>query len=217
MRTFRNHAHRPVYGTLMTRLPGLALILAAVLAAPAAGAQRPALSLNFGAGPTLPRGRSLSPVNTGFHAAVGVNAKWAGSPIALRLEGLYEKFAFDRVYGIVCAAGSPCRRDATITGVTANVVLNRVIRRRRQWAPSFYAIGGVGYYVSREPLRTYPPVPAGSQTEYYYLSTTRNIGWNGGAGVRIPVGTVSLYLEFRAHIISGAGIDFRPLTVGLQF
>ncbi len=217
MRTLRNHARRPVYGTLMIRLPGLALILAAALAPHAAAAQGPALSLNFGAGPTLPRSRSLTPLNTGFHAALGVNAKWADSPIAVRLEGLYDRFAFDHAYGVVCGGVASCRRDATITGVTANVVLNRVIRWRRQWAPSFYAIGGVGYYVSREPLRVYPPVAPGNQTAYYFLSTTQDLGWNGGAGVRIPVGTVSLYLEFRMHVISGASVEFRPLTLGLQF
>ncbi|HSQ28532.1 MAG TPA: hypothetical protein VLN49_01710 [Gemmatimonadaceae bacterium] len=128
----------------------------------------------------------------GVHAAVGLERRNPGSHVGWRVEGTWDDFS--PKYG---------GRDnhARAGSLTANGTLT--LTPPRFTAVGLYAIGGVGYYNTRESA--------------LFHGTQSDIGFNGGGGLRFRIGAVRLYVEGRLHDIPVAQMYFVPLTLGVAF
>ena len=94
--------------------------------------------------------------------------------------------------------------DARILTVTANVVFPLHLPAS---ILEPYLIGGVGDYNVRR-----SPTASGSTSQ-------SNIGFNVGAGVKLPLVVFSTFLEARYNRVNqnGGSMAFMPITVGVMF
>ncbi|MGH9886283.1 MAG: outer membrane protein [bacterium] len=148
-------------------------------------------TFNLAAGLAVPTSDFGDRNDAGYSLIVGMGFRQLGSPIAARIEGLYNEF--DQKF----AGGK-----AHAGGITANAVYD-ITLSGTGFTP--YVIGGIGYYSSKEP----PRIGEGDgQT---------NVGWNLGGGIRFPLTGFSAYVEARYHSISNANVSFAPIVFGLAF
>jgi hypothetical protein len=94
--------------------------------------------------------------------------------------------------------------DVRIMNVTANGIFNMGMP---------YLIGGVGYY-----NRRINETVLGTKV----TDTQSSAGLNVGAGIRLPLGTLSPFAEVRYHAMLGdkdkaANFRYIPITFGVQF
>lgn len=180
----------------MTRLlrPCSALSLLLILSASnAARAQGPTTTtFNAFGGLSATTGQFGDRNDAGYSLGLGFGMRQGLSPLAFRAEAAYnefsQKFAGDKAHA---------------TGFTANAIYEFLTGPTNAFVP--YAIGGIGYYSTREP----DPLFNGESQS--------NIGWNLGGGVRFPLSGFSVYAEARYHSISNAGVQFAPIVFGVVF
>ncbi len=200
---------------------GLALTGLVTTTPAAARAQGARPEFNIGVGPTIPSGQFSDRNPVGFNVAGGIGLTPRGSPLGLRLEGLYNLFNGRADYTIVCGGATTCSRDAYATGLTLNLKYEGLLpyngrpgELRRGGTSSLYVIGGFGFYNIHAPLNNVI-TPGGSSG--YENRTQAYTGWNLGGGIRIPAGGVSFYLEARMHVMSQTATRFVPIAVGIIF
>lgn len=171
-----------------------ALVLAAAIARPGAlQAQLGSTHYLVAAGATLPTGSFADDHDVGYHGIVGLEMVPLGSQIGFRLEGVYNEF--NQKTG---------NDKAHAGGVIANAVFE-LSPPTRTTAGTLYAIGGLGYYSTRDP------------SPLFNVSSQTNLGWNIGGGFRFPLTGFSAYVEARYHSVNNVGIKFLPITFGLSF
>jgi opacity protein-like surface antigen len=168
----------------------LLLLLVAPNAARAQGATT--ATFNAFAGLSLATGNFGDRNDAGYSVGLGVGMRQGLSPLAFRAEGVYNEFSQK-------FAGS----KAHATGLTANAVYEFLTGPTNAFVP--YAIGGIGYYTSREP------------DPFFDIESQSNVGWNLGGGVRFPLSGFSVYAEARYHSVSNAGVQFAPIIFGVTF
>lgn len=182
----------------MNRLlrPCVGLSLLATLAATnAAIAQGPAtFTANGFAGLSLATGSFGDRNDAGYAVGLGVGVRQGLSPLAFRAEGMYNEFQQNSNNG-----GGKSHASA----ITANAIYELLTTSSSAFVP--YAIGGVGYYSTREP---HP---------FFDIESEQNFGWNLGGGVRFPLSGFSVYAEARYHSVSNAGVQFAPIVFGVTF
>ena len=145
--------------------------------------------------PVSDLGNSFS---TGFNVTgtIGINVPLL--PVGFRIDAAYNQFGGKvRPNG----AGGTSNVNAKIAGVSGNVVFG--IPGAVIISP--YLIGGVGYYrVSSS--------ATGSVA-------SNNVGFNAGAGVKIPLLVFATFIEARYNRVSesGGSTSFIPVTVGVMF
>ncbi|MEP6491596.1 MAG: outer membrane beta-barrel protein [bacterium] len=172
------------------------LITLSAVAPSAAVAQSGKAQFNIAAGLTLPTGTFADRNDAGYNAIVGIGLTPAGSSLGFRAEGMYTEF------------NSKAAEDKSrAAGLTGNVIYNFIAPTSGQ-SNTVYAIGGVGYYSTREPFFDLRVGSPPSQT---------NFGWNIGGGFRFPLSGFSAYLEARYHAVTGTDIRLLPISFGLQF
>jgi hypothetical protein len=168
-----------------------ALALAATLFAAPAFAQA---SFSVAAGAALPMGDASDALEMGYNATVGLGIKPPIAPLGVRIEGMFNSFAYkDNLFNL----------DAQrIIAGTANVTLSGPA------LPMAYLIGGVGMYNSSVSVST-GTAPDGST----------DFGFNLGAGLNFPLTGFSTFLEARYHHIpvDGGSMKFLPITFGIKF
>ena len=176
-----------------------ALALAtAVFAAPAA-AQMP-VQFGIGGGVTIPLGDFADGVGMGFHGNALVQFTPAGSPVGIRVDGMYSRFSFDDL------------DDANyqlISG-TANAVYTFQTAESSMFHP--YLIAGVGAYNNKA---TFGDV-SDSETK---------LGINAGAGFDYNAGGAVIFVEGRFHNVflgddsevGPSSLNMVPITVGVKF
>jgi opacity protein-like surface antigen len=179
-----------------------ALALAtAVFAAPAA-AQTP-VQFGIGGGVTLPLGDFSDGASLGFHGNALVQFAPAGSPVGVRVDGMYQRLSFKDDVGV--------DGNFQVISGTANAVYTFQTAESSMFHP--YLIAGAGAYNVKA-------APDGFDSE----SETK-IGVNAGAGFDYNAGGAVIFVEGRFHNVfmgddSGVGpsnLNMIPITVGVKF
>jgi hypothetical protein len=175
------------YGALF-----LFLALASSSAALAQGGGASTATFNGFAGLSAVTGSFGDRNDAGYSAGLGIGIRQGLSPLAFRAEGIYNEYSQK-------FAGS----KAHATGLTANAIYEFLTGPTAGFVP--YAIGGIGYYTTREP------------DPFFNVSSESNVGWNLGGGVRFPLSGFSVYAEARYHSVSNADVQFAPIVFGVVF
>ena len=178
---------------MLSRIRAATLVAVLALSAPATALlAQGGTHIVIAAGATLPTGTFSDNHNIGYHGIVGLEMLQPSSQLGFRVEGMYNEF--DQKNG---------NDKAHAGGVIGNAVFE-LAPAGRTTANAIYAIGGIGYYSTKDPVL----FNTGSQT---------NVGWNLGGGFRFPLTGFSAYLEARYHSVNGTDFHFVPITFGLVF
>ncbi|MEO7082711.1 MAG: outer membrane beta-barrel protein [Gemmatimonadaceae bacterium] len=172
-------------------LAAIAALVVSLAVPLVARAQSNNMSFNVAAGLSLASGTFGDRNDAGYNIAAGLGIKQPGSRLGFRAEGTYNQFNEKGTDGTSHAAG-----------VTLNALYDLIPASSKQ-SNSVYAIGGIGYYNTREPFLDFD-----NQT---------NFGWNVGGGFRFPLSGFSAYVEVRYHSVSNIDATFIPITFGLVF
>ena len=177
---------------MKSRLGGLLLAAGLVIAPTVAMAQNP-FHFNIAAGAAIPTGDLGDAANVGYNFTVGIGARPALSPLGFRVEGKYNNFG---------AKNCDACDNLTLKGIDANVLYD-FMPVTKTVGVSFYGIGGLGAF----------------KASVSDVNSDTKLGWNIGAGLRIPLTGFSGYVEARFHQVQGNGgnVNWIPLTFGLVF
>lgn len=182
----------------MIRFLPAALLAGLLSAAPAAVHAQLSTSLSVAGGLSVPVQTLADRADAGYNAALGLSFGAPLVPVGIRLEAGVNGFT-GRTTGLLTFT------DTRIFTGTANATL-----ALGSLTSSPYLIGGVGAYNRRF------VADAGT-------SSHRTVGgFNGGAGFRFPLGTISTFVEARYHHMLGNAADgtnyrFVPVTFGINF
>ena len=173
----------------MIRIRLLSVCIGAlVLASPVQGQVR----LGAGAGLAIPTGDLGRIDEIGYQASVSLQSTPQLARFGFRADAMFA--AFDR--------------KATIQDITeriAFITLGPMIRRPGLATSFPYLIGGIGIY-----NQSMSPQPIGG-------TTSTDLGFNAGAGVRFKLAGRRVFAEARYHQVTAAGARFVPLTFGTLF
>ncbi|MEJ2217294.1 MAG: hypothetical protein P8099_11850 [Gemmatimonadota bacterium] len=176
----------------------MALVACAILAAsPFAGEAQSAGIVGLGA--ALPVGANPDAPGVGYQLNAGFEFDPAGSPVALRLETLWDSFPFRYTPVLPCAIPgcSPRTAHERLLAAVFDVVLQPSAPTTRLVPYLIAGVGMYGYWNSRT-----------------YGSTVGGPGVNAGLGMRVP--RLHAFIEARAHVVDN-GPDSIPIAVGLRF
>jgi hypothetical protein len=172
----------------------VALAALALVAAPAAHAQRP-ISVGVAAGVSTPSGDLADAVKTGYHAMVSAAFHAPLMPVGLRVDGMFNQLG-DKAGGDV---------HLNILGLTGNVTYSFPGVMVKP-----YIIGGIGFYNSKVSVSG--------------ATSSNDFGINGGAGASFALSGFNVFAEARYHQImskdSSTGqpnMQLIPITVGIMF
>jgi opacity protein-like surface antigen len=185
----------------------VATLTALALSAPASSAQSAkAISLGISGGAAIPAGDFGEDYTTGYNGTVSLMFKSIGSPIGLRVDGMYNKMSVkdDRVIGV---PGFGVVDAAVITGANANLVYSLP-----GTGITPYLIGGAGIYGLKL------DVDDGDDPD-----SDSKFGLNGGIGASFPLSGFNTFIEARFHHIftenalgNSAPTQFIPVTFGIS-
>jgi Outer membrane protein beta-barrel domain len=167
-------------------------LLGALCTVPAALTAQLSTGVSIAAGFSEPTGSFSDAFQGGFNGAVGLNIGAPLIPVGFRLEGAYNGFG----------GKAGVNEDLRLISGTANATIGIGMP---------YIIGGVGYYSRNE-----------KSTTLNRSDTESAAGINVGAGVRLPLGVMSTFVEVRYHKMlgdnaKGADLSYVPITFGIQF
>jgi hypothetical protein len=167
----------------------------------------PRITYGVSAGAAIPTGDLANGMNTGYNVSGQLTVHAPFVPLNLRLEASYSKFKAPN------SSLGQGFQDASMRslGFIGNLVYSLPL-------PSAiihpYVIGGLGLYNDK------PQLTANGVTE----SVNENeLGYNGGAGVEVPLSRFSVFAEARYHHIrvghklGGGSISYVPITFGITF
>lgn len=199
--------------------------LATLVIAPADAAQgAPEAARHFA--PFLSGGASLAsrlPDGDGVHLELGV-IRLLGHGFSVRVEAARHVYA--PVALAPCLIQDEARCYQTLDRQVTAGIVNAAYDRATSFG-SIYLIAGAGVYGSRRVATRYPICdiagPCDNSTYELEMRSTQP-GMNGGVGAQIPLGSVSLFTDFRAHYMfrtspgGGPSNDYflLPVTVGLR-
>ncbi len=177
----------------ITRVMSGAVLMLSLGAVPAVAQA----SFSLGAGLTFPSGALSEGINTGFHGLAGVSFVPGGSPVGIRVDGMYHRFGLDE---------DDVDANFQMLNGTASAVYRFVTSEESKIHP--YVIGGLGLYNYKF---TGDDVPDdfGSETDF---------GFNLGAGFDFAAGSTALFVEGRYHSVFSDGDNLKmiPITVGIR-
>ena len=177
----------------IVRAAAAVAVFTAIGAAPLA-AQLSPIGFNVRAGAALPMGdlaNDTDGVNTGFTLGAGLSIQPALLPVGLRFDGDYNRFG---------GKGLSEGVNLNIWALTANAVLAPALS-------PIYGIGGLGFYSANA---SGDGVNTDSETE---------LGFNVGAGFRLPLTGFNTFVEARYHSVGGEGgrTNYVPIVFGISF
>jgi hypothetical protein len=176
----------------MKRISWTLGMIAAVILTTTAGAQsaKP-ISLGISLGAAIPTGDFGDVYQTGYNGTVSLGFQSAGSPVGLRVDGMFNQFP-DRSDLVIP------RPDYRIISGNANLVYALPGVGIRP-----YLIGGGGIYGQR-------PDVDGADSE-------SDFGVNGGIGAAFQLSGFTTFIEARYHhIFSEVATQFIPVTFGIS-
>ena len=160
-----------------------------------------AISLGISAGAAIPVGDFGENYTTGFNGTASLMFKSIGSPIGLRIDGMYNKIGVkdDRTISV---PGVGVIDAVVITGANANLVYSLP-----GTGITPYLIGGGGIY------RIKVDVEDGDDPD-----SESEFGVNGGIGASFPLSGFNTFIEARFHhmFTDGSSRQFIPVTFGIS-
>lgn len=181
----------------------VAALAALLVSATASSAQSSkALSVGISGGAAIPVGDFGEDLTTGYNGTASLMFRSFGSPIGLRIDGMYNKMSVkdDRTIDI---PGAGILDAAVISGANANLVYNLP-----GTGISPYLIGGAGVYNLKLDIDNGDDPD--SETKF---------GVNGGIGAAFPLSGFTTFIEARFHHIftDVSATQLVPVTFGISF
>jgi hypothetical protein len=151
------------------------------------------VSVGIAGGAAIPVGDLADDYNTGFNGTVFLNFNSVGTPLGIRIDGMYNKLG-DRDDRF------PPIPNVVITSANANLVYALPGTGIRP-----YLIGGGGIY--------------GLKQDVSGASTKSDFGVNGGIGASFPLSGFNTFIEARLHHVftDNYSTQFIPVTFGISF
>lgn len=164
-------------------------VFTVVSAAPVAAQVASPIGFNVRAGAALPVGADADGMETGFTLGAGLSFRPPLLPVGLRFDGDFNRFGVKDVDA-----------NVSIWSLTANAEV----------APAMspiYFIGGLGMYSSK------------INSDLVASNSETDLGFNAGAGFRLPLTGFKTFVEARYHSIGteGGRTAYVPITFGVAF
>ncbi|HZI51857.1 MAG TPA: outer membrane beta-barrel protein [Terriglobia bacterium] len=161
-----------------------------------------AMSVGIAGGAAIPVGDFADFYTTGYNGTVFLGFKSVGSPIGIRIDGMYNKMSV-KDDASISIPGVGFVEAATISSANANLVYSLP-----GTGISPYLIGGGGIYGLRL------DVDGGDDPD---MET--DFGVNGGIGASFPLSGFNTFIEARLHHIftENRSTQFIPVTFGISF
>lgn len=165
-------------------------VLTVAGASPLAAQIASPIGFNVRGGAALPVGDGSDGINTGFTLGAGLTFRPMLLPVGLRFDGDYNRFGAKDVDA-----------NVTIWALTANAEIAPALS-------PIYFVGGLGLYSSKTTVDG-----IGSS------EATSDLGFNGGAGFRLPLTGFNTFVEARYHSIGteGGRTNYIPIVFGVSF
>ena len=174
----------------------------AVFASTSSAQSAKALSIGISGGAAIPVSDFGEDYTTGYNGTVSLMFKSVGTPIGIRIDGMYNKMSVkDDV--TLSIPGVGIIDAAIISSANANLVYSLP-----GTGISPYLIGGGGIYGLK--LDVDGADDPDMETEF---------GVNGGIGASFPLSGFNTFIEARYHHIFSEGVatKFIPVTFGISF
>lgn len=187
----------------MKKTPYAVAALAALLfsAGTSSAQSAKAVSLGISAGASIPAGDFADLYTTGYNGTVSLMFRSVGSPIGLRVDGMYNKLSVkdDATIGV---PGFGIVDAAVISGANANLVYSLP-----GVGISPYLIGGGGIYNMKLDIED-----ADSP------DSKNKFGVNGGIGAAFALSGFTTFIEARYHHVftNDRATKFIPVTFGIS-
>jgi opacity protein-like surface antigen len=180
----------------------MALAAAAVpaLAATASAQSAKPVSLGISAGAAIPMGDFADFYTTGYNGTVSLGLRSVGSPIGLRIDGMYNRLSV-KDDATITLPGFGFVESAAIASANANLVYNLP-----GTGMTPYLIGGGGVYSTK------------LHGDNFDTDSENKFGINGGLGAAFPLSGFNAFIEARLHHIfsDGSSTQFIPVTFGIS-
>ncbi len=159
-----------------------------------------AISLGVSAGAAIPVGDFADFYTTGYNGTVSLGFRSVGSPIGLRIDGMYNKLSLKDDATIPISGGFV--ESASIISGNANLVYSLP-----GTGISPYLIGGAGVYALK------------LHGDDFDSDSENDFGVNGGIGAAFPLSGFNTFIEARLHHIFSerSSTQFIPVTFGISF
>ena len=179
----------------------MALAAAAVpaLSATASAQSAKPISLGISAGAAIPMGDFADFYTTGYNGTVSLGLRSVGSPIGLRIDGMYNRLSVKDDASIIL--NGALIESASIASANANLVYNLP-----GTGMTPYLIGGGGVYSTK------------LHADNFDTDSESKFGVNGGLGAAFPLSGFNAFIEARLHHIfsDGSSTQFIPVTFGIS-
>jgi hypothetical protein len=178
----------------------LAVAALAILSTSASAQSSKSLSLGISAGAAIPVGDFGDLYSTGYNGTVSLMFKSFGSPLGLRVDGMYNRM--DVKDDGVIPVQNGFIESASIMGANANLVYSLP-----GTGITPYLIGGGGIYSLK------------AHGDNIDLDSKSDFGVNGGIGASFPLSGFNTFIEARFHHVftENQATQFVPVTFGISF
>ncbi|MEO8575500.1 MAG: outer membrane beta-barrel protein [Gemmatimonadales bacterium] len=178
-----------------------AVAAVAVLTSTSSAQSSKALSVGISGGAAIPFGDFGDFYTTGYNGTVSLMFKSVGTPLGIRIDGMYNKLNL-KDDAIITIPGSGTVESASIAAATANLVYSLP-----GTGISPYLIGGGGIYSLKV------------HGDNFDSDTENKAGINGGIGASFPLSGFNTFIEARFHHVftDGSATQFIPVTFGISF
>ncbi len=178
-----------------------AVAAVAVLTSTSSAQSSKALSVGISGGAAIPFGDFGDFYTTGYNGTVSLMFKSVGTPLGIRIDGMYNKLNL-KDDAIITIPGSGTVESASIAAATANLVYSLP-----GTGISPYLIGGGGIYSLKV------------HGDNFDSDAENKAGINGGIGASFPLSGFNTFIEARFHHVftDGSATQFIPVTFGISF
>jgi hypothetical protein len=169
--------------------------------------------LGLGAGPNVPTGAVNDFYKTGFNVEVPIGYQPLSSPLGFRIDLGYSRFN-GRDAGTNGLTAQP--DDPNIWSATANLTLD-LMKFGQDRRGALYLVGGGGVFRFTDFFNT--DRSDNDVSSAFEGSPVTKGGLTGGAGLALPVGGASLFVESRYTTAYTQGEETRwvPVVIGLKW
>ena len=177
------------------------------------GMRRGGWYLGLGAGPNVPTGTVNDFYKTGFNVEVPIGYQPMSSPLGFRIDLGYSRFN-GREAGTNGLTAQP--DDPNIWSATANLTLD-LMKFGQDRRGALYLVGGGGVFRFTDFFNT--DRSDNDVSSAFEGSPVTKAGLTGGAGLALPVGGASLFVESRYTTAYTEGEQTRwvPVVIGLKW